>query len=153
MLISKRETVELYLNVSNNSKLSRFFFRRFLSRLPDKGEKIRSFHDKISKELEHRNKVEEAANMLSWLNIASKGKEAMSKLEWTGKCDDKDDTAKIVELDSDDEEDPLKILAQVDRSQTLVITFDVNRCNKHAYYVLTARWNWSSQEEDYSRGT
>lgn len=59
--------------------------------------------------------MEEAANLLSRLNIASEGKAAMSKLEWTGKYND-EDTTKIVELDSDDEEDPLKILAQVDRA-------------------------------------
>lgn len=42
----------------------------------------------------------------------------MSELEWTGRYNEKDDedATKIVELDSDDEEDPLKILAQVDRS-------------------------------------
>lgn len=87
--------------------------KKFVSRLPDKGEKIISFHDKILKELEHRNEVEEAANVLSRLNIASEGKAAMSKLEWTGKYNDKEDgDTKIVELDSDDEEDPLKLLAQ-----------------------------------------
>jgi len=88
--------------------------KKFISKLPDKGEKIIRFHDKIVKELERRNEVEEAANLLSRLNIASEGKAAMSKLEWTGKYkDDKDDDmTKIVELDSDDEEDPLKILAQ-----------------------------------------
>lgn len=92
------------------------FFRKFISKLPDKGEKIVSFHNKILEELEHRNEVEKMANLLSRLNIASEGKAAMSKLEWTGKYNDKDDedTTKIVELDSDDEEDPLKILAQVD---------------------------------------
>jgi len=86
----------------------------FISRLPDKGEKIKVFHDKILKELEHRNEMEKAANLLSRLNIPSEGKAAMSKLEWTGKYNEKDDedTMKIVELDSDDEEDPLKILAQ-----------------------------------------
>jgi len=96
----------------NNPEPS-YFFRKFISRLPDKGEKIISFHDKILKEIEHRNEIEEAANVLSRLNIASEGKAAMSKLEWTGKYDD--ENIKIVELDSDDEEEPLKILAQVDR--------------------------------------
>lgn len=37
----------------------------------------------------------------------------MNELEWTGKYEEIKDTAKIIELDSDDEEDPLKILAQV----------------------------------------
>lgn len=75
------------------------------------------------KEFERRNKVEEAANLLSQLNLASEGKAALSKLEWTGKYNDKNDEnmTKIVELDSDDEEDPLKILAQVDRSHEILI--------------------------------
>lgn len=79
------------------------------------------------KELEHRNEVETAANLLSRLNIASVGKVAMTKLEWTGKYNDENDenTTKIVELDSDDEEDPLKILAQVNctSNKTLIIAF------------------------------
>ncbi|EFN72944.1 hypothetical protein EAG_11236 [Camponotus floridanus] len=88
--------------------------KQFISKLPDKGEKIVRFRDKLLKELEHRNEVETAANLLSQLNIASIGKAAMTKLEWTGKYNDKNDenTTKVVELDSDDEEDPLKILAQ-----------------------------------------
>ncbi|KYN01542.1 PREDICTED: DNA-directed RNA polymerase II subunit GRINL1A [Cyphomyrmex costatus] len=87
---------------------------KFISKLPDKGEKIIGLYNKILKELEHRNEVEEAANVLSRLNIASEGKVAMNKLEWTGKYNDKDDenTTKIIDLDSDDEQDPLKILAQ-----------------------------------------
>lgn len=88
--------------------------KKFISKLPDKGEKIINFYNKIQKELEHRNEVEEAANVLSRLNIASEGKMAMSKLEWTGKYNERDDEnmTKIIDLDSDDEEDPLKILAQ-----------------------------------------
>jgi len=108
----------LNLNVSNNLEASRFLFRKFISKLPDKGEKIISFYNKIQKELEHRIEVEEAANVLSRLNIASEGKMAMSELEWTGKYNERNDEnmTKIIDLDSDDEEDPLKILAQVDRS-------------------------------------
>ncbi|XP_032668886.1 DNA-directed RNA polymerase II subunit GRINL1A [Odontomachus brunneus] len=90
--------------------------KNFISKLPDKGKKIINFRDKILKELEDRNEIEKAANLLSRLNIASEGKAAMSKLEWTGKYNSNDknngDTTKIVELDSDEEEDPLKILAQ-----------------------------------------
>ncbi|EFN85251.1 Protein GRINL1B [Harpegnathos saltator] len=85
--------------------------KNFICKLPDKGEKIIRFHDKILKELEHRNEVENAANLLSRLNIACEGKAAMSKLEWTGKYNGNEIT-NITELDSDDEEDPLKILAQ-----------------------------------------
>lgn len=92
-----------------------FFFRQFISKLPDKGKKIINFRDKLLQELEHKNEVETAANLLSQLNIASVGKAAMVKLEWTGKYTDKNNesTIKVVELDSDNEEDPLKILAQV----------------------------------------
>ncbi|XP_060821822.1 DNA-directed RNA polymerase II subunit GRINL1A [Bombus pascuorum] len=86
--------------------------KTFVLKLPDKGEKIKSFRDKILKELEHKNEVEQAANLLSRLNLASEGKAAINKLEWTGKYSETKDTVKIVELDSDGEEDPLKILAQ-----------------------------------------
>lgn len=86
--------------------------KTFILKLPDKGEKIKSFRDKVLKELEHKNEVEKAANLLSRLNLASEGKAAMNELEWTGKYTEIRDTVKVVELDSDDEEDPLKILAQ-----------------------------------------
>lgn len=63
-----------------------------------------------------KNEIENAANLLSRLNIASEGKAAMNELEWTGKYSDNDKGfEKTVQLDSDDEEDPLKILAQVSR--------------------------------------
>ncbi|XP_033212741.1 DNA-directed RNA polymerase II subunit GRINL1A [Belonocnema kinseyi] len=84
----------------------------FISKLPDKGEKIKGFREKIVKEIERRNEVDEAARLLSRLNIAQDGKSAMNQLEWTGKYSEKDLGEKIVELDSDDDEDPLKILAQ-----------------------------------------
>lgn len=37
----------------------------------------------------------------------------MSEMEWTGKYNPNESTQKVALLDSDDEEDPLKILAQV----------------------------------------
>ncbi|XP_076751046.1 RNA polymerase II subunit M [Xylocopa sonorina] len=86
--------------------------KAFISKLPDKGEKITVFRDKLLKELEHRDEVEKAANLLSRLNLASEGKAAMNELEWTGKYNEVKTTTKFVQLDSDDEEDPLKILAQ-----------------------------------------
>ncbi|XP_076636568.1 RNA polymerase II subunit M isoform X2 [Colletes latitarsis] len=84
----------------------------FVSKLPDKGEKIKYFRDRIVKELEHKDEVENAANLLSRLNLASEGKDAMNELEWTGNYSGTKSTIKIIELDSGDEEDPLKILAQ-----------------------------------------
>ncbi|XP_063995809.1 DNA-directed RNA polymerase II subunit GRINL1A [Diachasmimorpha longicaudata] len=86
--------------------------KSFISKLPDKGEKISKFRGKLLQELSRRNEVEEAAKLLSRLNIASEGKDAMNELEWTGKYSEGNASRKIVELDSDDEEDPLKILAQ-----------------------------------------
>lgn len=109
--LGKKQKFELEELLERQNKI--FANKNFISKLPDKGEKIASFRDKLLKELEHRNEVERAANLLSQLNIASIGKAAMTKLEWTGKYNNKnEDTTKIVELDSDDEEDPLKILAQ-----------------------------------------
>ncbi|KZC10835.1 hypothetical protein WN55_01534 [Dufourea novaeangliae] len=89
----------------------------FTLKLPDKGERIKAFRDKILKEIKCKNEVEQAANLLSRLNLASEGKAAMNELEWTGNYNETKDTVKIVELDSDDEEDPLKILAQVSEKE------------------------------------
>jgi len=70
------------------------------------------------KELQHKDETERVTHLLSQLNIACKGKAAMTKLEWTGKYDKNKDVSEseVVELDSDDEEDPLNILSQVSRS-------------------------------------
>lgn len=86
--------------------------KAFVSKLPDKGKKIETFRDRLLKELEHRNEIENAVHLLSRLNIATEGKIAMNELEWTGKYNETKSTIKVTELDSDDEEDPLKILAQ-----------------------------------------
>lgn len=87
--------------------------RSFISNLPDKGDKIKSFREKIAKEIDRKNELEQAAMLLSKLNIADKGKAVMSELEWTGKSSDSANETQAVELDSDDETNPLKILAQV----------------------------------------
>lgn len=63
--------------------------------------------------MKRRDEIESTAQLLSRLNIASEGKAAMSKLEWTGKYNPDESTEKVAVLDSDDEEDPLKIIAQV----------------------------------------
>lgn len=81
--------------------------------LPDKGEKIKNFRDRVLLEIERQNEIEKAAELLSKLNIASQGKAAMNEMEWTGKYSEKSNYEKIVELDSDDDDDPIKILAQV----------------------------------------
>ena len=106
-------------------------FRSFVSKLPDKGEKIKGFRDKIVKEIERRNEVDDAARLLSRLNIAQDGKLAMNQLEWTGKYSEKDVGEKIVELDSDDDEDPLKILAQVSK----IVNYNFNN-NIQLNYII-----------------
>lgn len=57
--------------------------------------------------------MDKAANLLSRLNIVCEGKAALTQMEWTGRYNKNEDTSEVIELDSDDEEDPLKILAQV----------------------------------------
>lgn len=90
------------------------FFRKFISSLPDKGKKIDDFRAKIAAEVARRDEMENTAKLLSRLNIASEGKIATTEMEWTGKYSvDGSKVEKVVELDSDDENDPLKLLAQV----------------------------------------
>ncbi|XP_014219504.1 DNA-directed RNA polymerase II subunit GRINL1A [Copidosoma floridanum] len=110
--LGKKTKIELQELLERQNKL--LANKSFVSKLPDKGAKIICFKEKLSKELEHRNHVEGAAKLLSRLNIASEGKAAMSKLEWTGEYSEKaEKNGKIVELDSDDDnENVLKILAQ-----------------------------------------
>ncbi|XP_053994229.1 DNA-directed RNA polymerase II subunit GRINL1A [Hylaeus volcanicus] len=108
--LGKKQKFELEELLQRQNKI--LANKSFLSKLPDKGEKIKNFRDKILKELEHKNEIENAANLLSRLNLASEGKVAMNELEWTGKYSETKNAVKVVELDSDDEEDPLKILAQ-----------------------------------------
>ena len=74
--------------------------------------------------------------MLSRLNIATEGKAAMNELEWTGKYTEapKEKGEKIVELDSDDEEDPLKILAQV-CNYSILISLKCLPIFIHLYYL------------------
>ncbi|XP_012225703.1 DNA-directed RNA polymerase II subunit GRINL1A [Linepithema humile] len=109
--LGKKQKFELEELLERQNKI--LANKKFISNLPDKGEKIINFYNKILEELEHKNEMERAANLLSQLNIASEGKAAMSKLEWTGKYDDKnEESITKIELDSDDEDNPLKILAQ-----------------------------------------
>ncbi|KOC66959.1 hypothetical protein WH47_12386 [Habropoda laboriosa] len=107
--LAKKQKFELEELLERQNKI--LSNKTFILKLPDKGEKIRAFRDKILKELEHKNEIQEAANLLSRLNLASEGKAAMNELEWTGKYNESRNDIKV-ELDSDDEEDPLKILAQ-----------------------------------------
>lgn len=65
-------------------------------------------------EIQRRNDVEEAANLLGELNIASKGKITLNNLEWHGRSTADDSSHVDDVLDSDDEQeiDPLRIIAK-----------------------------------------
>lgn len=93
--------------------------------------------------MERRDKIDEAAKLLSKLNIADEGKAAMNELEWTGKYteDSKMDEEKIVELDSDDEEDALKILSQV----CMHYIKDICKIQLTRFFVIPIAYrNWCS---------
>ncbi|XP_015606435.1 DNA-directed RNA polymerase II subunit GRINL1A [Cephus cinctus] len=114
--LSKKEKFELEELLQRQTKL--LLNKNFIAKLPDKGQKITKFRNKIIVELKHRNDVEDAAKLLSRLNIAAEGKVAMNEMEWRGNYTDKSAGIKVAELDSDDEDDPLKILAQPTGSGT-----------------------------------
>lgn len=93
--------------------------RSKLNKLPDKGQKIREYFAKVQAELASRNEMDQAAEQFSKLNIASVGRKALNNLEWTGNTN-----ASQVTVDSDDdfddEEDPLKIIANVNKSEKII---------------------------------
>lgn len=115
----------IYLIWHNHSHFHSNRFR--LSKLPDKGERIKTCHANIAKELEARNEITTAAALFSQLNIAATGRPAMNQMEWTGKYQPNNETNAAAPLDSDDdpddpdETDPLKILAQ-SRAVTKLVT-------------------------------
>ncbi|XP_017143624.1 uncharacterized protein LOC108156594 [Drosophila miranda] len=87
-------------------------FKKRLLQLPDKGRRLQESYDKLLDEIRRRDDVEATAQMLSELNIASKGKIALNNLEWNGR-EIVDEGAHVEDiLDSDDELDPLRIIAQ-----------------------------------------
>ena len=77
-----------------------------MSKLPDHGNKLKQFYENILKQIAFKEEVEDAADMFSHLNIASKGHKAINNLEWSGKVES--NSAEEV-LDSDDEEDEVII--------------------------------------------
>ncbi|XP_046433157.1 uncharacterized protein LOC124185946 [Neodiprion fabricii] len=114
--LSSKQIFELEELLERQNKLLRN--EKFVAKLPDKGARIINFRDKIQRELKSKNDIERAGDLFSRLNIASEGKAKMNELEWTGKYTEDRGTIKVVQLDSDDEDDPLKILAQPTGSGT-----------------------------------
>lgn len=87
--------IELHFNT--------FHFRSRLQKLPDKGLKIQQLYDRAVEALELKNQIDSAAKLLSSLSL---GTNDMNNFEW------KDSSkAKNKVLDSDDDEDPVAILA------------------------------------------
>lgn len=95
-----------------------------VSKLPDKGAKIKIFYEHILEQLEIQNNVDRAADLFSELNIAAIGKKSITKMEWNGKYSYRSDDDTVI--DSDDElddqtVDPLKILAQSTHAEKKIV--------------------------------
>lgn len=93
-----------------------------MNKLPDKGQKIREYFVKVQAELASRNEMDQAAEQFSTLNIVSIGRKAINNLEWTGNASTNNRGEVTVDSDDepDDEEDPLKIIANANESQKIV---------------------------------
>ncbi|XP_036332966.1 uncharacterized protein LOC118744212 [Rhagoletis pomonella] len=86
-----------------------------LNLLPDKGKRIKDFYDRVNAELDRRSNIDEAANMFSELNIASRGQDVLNRLEWNGRLNvdnDMDPTVDVLDSDDEAELDPLRVIAQ-----------------------------------------
>lgn len=75
--------------------------------MPDRGEKIKKLFERILVELKKRDEHDKLCGLLAKLNV-NESKEKMDKLEWTGQYDP---DSPPVEIDDEDEVDPLQILA------------------------------------------
>lgn len=89
-------------------------YRKRLQQLPDKGKRIQDKYENVVAEINRRNDVDAAANLLGELNIASKGKTALNNLEWHGhsKSDDSSHVDDVLDSDDEEENDPLRIIAK-----------------------------------------
>uniref|UniRef100_A0A336LZE8 CSON008498 protein n=1 Tax=Culicoides sonorensis TaxID=179676 RepID=A0A336LZE8_CULSO len=94
-----------------------------LNKLPDKGQKIREYYEKVQAELASRNEINLAAEQFSKLNIASVGQKALNNLEWTGDINPKKGVDVIVDSDDeviDENIDPLKIIANSNETEKII---------------------------------
>lgn len=109
--LAEKSTSDLLELIERQDKLLKN--EKFLSRLPDKGEKISNYRKRLEDELRNREKSDQLSDMLSKLNI--KGKEALDRLEWTGNCNPGQSHSgqDVIVIDNDEDEgkDPLKIIA------------------------------------------
>lgn len=92
--------------------------------MPDKGERIRTLHQRIIAELATRDAVQQASELFSAMNLAATGKSLTTQMEWYGKTmNGGPDTAAANDAVDVDERDPLKLLAQ-SRHTAKVITIE-----------------------------
>lgn len=96
-----------------------------LTKLADRGARIQLLYDRITKEIDSRNEMDEAAAFFSDLNIAEKGLKTVTQMEWNGgKANASGEQLTGVDSDDDAEEernvDPLKVIAQ-SRAQTKIV--------------------------------
>lgn len=83
----------------------------FVTRLPDKGEKIAIFLHTLETTLAAKIDEETTCNLFNKLNLNGIGKDALQDIEWKGKLDDNDKTY-VDSDDGSDAEDLLSILSQ-----------------------------------------
>ncbi|KAH8406734.1 hypothetical protein KR222_008538 [Zaprionus bogoriensis] len=88
--------------------------KKRLQQLPDKGKRIQESYDKVLAEINRRDDVEAAAQLLGELNIASRGKTTLNNLEWHGRsaADDSLHVADLLDSDDEQEMDPLRVVAK-----------------------------------------
>lgn len=114
-----------------------YTFRAKLEKLPDKGAKIRAYHEKVLAEIQKRDEINAAAEQFSQLNIASIGRKVVENLEWSEgrNANEFDDTTIDSDDDPDGENDPLKIIAgsnqtnkivKVQKEETIITEQDLN---------------------------
>lgn len=84
----------------------------FISKLPDKGEKIRAFYNKILECLKNKESEEQTCYLLNNLTLNGVDKQAMQNVEWEGKVAKNSETY----LDSDDDSDPEDVLEILSKS-------------------------------------
>ncbi|XP_045445883.1 uncharacterized protein LOC123653956 [Melitaea cinxia] len=78
----------------------------FISKLADKGEKIRILFDKIEIELKNKQEEEQTCRLFGDMKINNIDKESVANVEWEGKIQKNHNTY----LDSDDDSDPEDVL-------------------------------------------
>lgn len=97
-------------NIDQDSLITFYYFRSRLQKLPDKGKKIQDLYDRVEKQLEISHQIDNAADLLSALNI---GKCDITSIEWNRKSNMENKSTEV--LDSDDDEEgagnPFAILA------------------------------------------